>query len=189
VTQWGVGQPSAISLLPGTGRLLLFYTRGDTSTRAYVRVLDLGDMSRPRVGAPVLLPTAGLTGSDGGADWLNNYDVALDPWHLRLYAIREQHPYPPEGENPWWIGRSVQLVSLPLLDALRGAGAWRVEGAIDQALTGFPRNHNAGLGRTAYGLLPDPRRVDVVFTDSCAGPTCDSLFGYDLWEVTGRLTP
>jgi hypothetical protein len=185
-TQWGVGQPSALSLRGGSGKLLLFYTRGDTTTRAYVRQLDLGDMSRPRVRDAVLVPTSGLTGSDGGPDWLNNYDVALSGSRERLYAIREQHPYP--TDNPWWIGASVQLVSIDAADVRDGTGGWQVEATISPALTGLARNHNAGLARTAEGVLPDRHRIKVLFTDSCAGPTCDSLFGYDLWELTGRIT-
>jgi hypothetical protein len=184
-TQWGVGQPSALSLRGDSGKLLLFYTRGDTSTRAYVRELDLSDMRQPRVGDAVLVPTTGLTGSDGGPDWLNNYDVALSRDRERLYAIREQHPYP--TDNPWWIGASVQLVSADARQIVRGTGTWRVEGTISPALTGLARNHNAGLARTEEGLLPERHRIAVLFTDSCAGPTCDSLFGYDLWELTGRL--
>ncbi len=186
VSQWGVGQPSALSLNGESGKLVVFYTRGDTATRAYVRELDLSDMRRPRVGEAVLVPTAGLTGLDGGPDWLNNYDVALSRDRTRLYAIREQHPYP--TDNPWWIGSSVQLVSIDARGVRRGAGTWKVEGAIAPAVTGFPRNHNAGLARTEEGLLPHRDRIKVVFTDSCAGPTCDSLFGYDLWELTGRIT-
>lgn len=187
VDQWGVGQPSAVSLVPGTGRVVLFYTRGDTSTRAYHQVLDLTRMERWRTSDPVLLPTTGLTGHDGGPDWLNGYDVAYDRGRQRFHVVREQHPYPPEGENPWWIGPSVQVASMDVDDALRGRGSWRVEANVDAALTGFPRNHNAGLRRTWDGRLAEPHSVEVVFTDSCAGPDCDSLFEYDLWSVTGSL--
>jgi hypothetical protein len=62
-----------------------------------------------------------------------------------------------------------------------------VLGTIDAALTGLARNHNAGLVRTATGRLPDPRSLTVAFTSSCAGTTCDSLYSYHLWQITGGL--
>ncbi|MFC7405791.1 hypothetical protein [Georgenia alba] len=194
--QWGVGQPSAVALAPGSGRVMLFYTRGDTSTRAYQRVLDLGDMRTPEVGPPTLLTTDGLVGTDGGPDWLNGYDVALDRDRGRVYTVREQHPYP--ELNPWWIGEAVQLASMPMANVLSGGGEWSVEADVDQQVTGHPRNHNAGLVRTWHGYLPARERIEIVFTDSCESlptvedpdwsqATCDSLFEYDLWSITGTV--
>jgi hypothetical protein len=180
-SQWGAGQPSAVSLDRGSGRVLLFYTQGDTATRAFRRVLDLGDMDHPVIGPAVPVSTSGLTSRTGGSDWLNNYDVAYDAERRRFLAVREQHPYP--TDNPSWIGASVQVASIDARDIWRGGGAWTVEGTIDPALTGLPRNHNAGLVRTDRGLLPAGDAPSVVFTDSCSGPTCDSLFDYDLWQI------
>ncbi len=188
VAQWGVGQPSVLTLAPGTGRVELFYTQGDTSTRAFHRSVDLSNVDAMVVGEPTELTTAGLTGTDGGADWLNNYDLAYEPRSRRFVVVREQHPYPPEGDNPWWIGRAVQIASIDAQTLLRGEGTWRVEGVISPERTGFARNHNAGLVRTKNGWLPRPDRTTVVFTDSCAGPTCDSLYEYDLWQLDQRLS-
>jgi hypothetical protein len=183
--QWGAGQPSAVTTDPATGRIMLFYTVGDTSTRAYFRTVDLSRADTPVVSGPVLIPTAGLTGHDGEPDWLNGFDVVLDRARGRAVVVREQHPYPLEGDNPWWIGPSVQVASMPVKDLMTGRGAWTVEGDINQQLTTFPRNHNAGLARTRAGWLPNGNGIEVVFTDSCAGPTCDSLFDYDLWSIRG----
>lgn len=194
--QWGAGQPSAVSLAKGSGKVMLFYTQGDMSTHAYQRVLDLSDMSDPQIGEPTLLTTDGLVGRDGGPDWLNGYDVALDRNRQRFYVVREQHPYP--HDNPWWIGPAVQVASTDVANVRDGGGSWRVEGTVNEELTGFPRNHNAGLVRTWEGYLPDHREVEVFFTDSCASlptvddedwsqATCDSLFEYDLWSVTGAI--
>lgn len=195
--EWGVGQPTAISLSSRSGRVLLAYTRGDTSTRAYASVIDLSNVDRLRVGQPVLLPTAGLTGTDGSPDYLNGFDIALDRTGHRIFTVREQHPYP--QDNPWWIGPSVQVDSLPLSDFLAGRGRWSSAGNIDQQLTGFTRNHNAGLIRAWDGQLPASSGFGVVFTSSCSSlptiddqdwsqATCDSLYSYKLWTITGTLT-
>lgn len=195
--QWGVGQQSAVSLAPGSGRVILFYTRGDTSTRAYQRILDFTNMDRPQISEPTLITTDGLFGHDGEPDWLNNYDVAFDRNRQRFYAVREQHPYP--IDNPWWIGPSVEVVSIDKASILNGDGSWTSEATIDEDLTGMPRNHNAGLARTWEGFLPDREEIGVVFADSCSSlptiddqdwsqATCDSLFEYDLWRIDGTIT-
>ncbi|WP_157987452.1 glycoside hydrolase family protein [Jiangella endophytica] len=195
IDQWGAGQPSAVSLSGASGRVLLTYTRGDTSTRAYASVVDLSVVERLRVSPPVLLPTDGLTGADGAPDYLNGFDIALDRTGRNVVAVREQHPYP--TDNPWWIGPSVQVARLSLTNVLSGTGTWEPLGDIDRELTGFSRNHNAGLARTWHGRLADPGTVEVVFTSSCSSlptiddpdwsqATCDSLYSYDLWSITGR---
>lgn len=194
--QWGVGQPTAVALSGHSGRVLLAYTRGDTSTRAYASVVNLAQADHMSIGSPVLLPTAGLTGTDGSRDYLNGFDIALDRSGQRIVTVREQHPYP--DDNPWWIGSAVQVDSIGLGDFLAGRGSWMPAGDINQQLTGFSRNHNAGLVRTWSGQLPDSSRLGVVFTDSCSSlptkenpdwsqSTCGSLYSYDLWSIEGSL--
>lgn len=192
---WGVGQPTAISLAANSGRVLLAYTRGDSSTRAYAVTVDLSSAGRPKVTAEVQLPNAGLTGSDGAGDYLNGFDIALDASRKQIVLVREQHPYP--KDNPWWIGASVQVDAIALKDFVRGQGAWTPLGDVDRRLTGFSRNHNAGMVRTWSGELVDPDRPEVVFTSSCSSlptvddqdwsqATCDSLYSYRLWSVSGE---
>lgn len=183
--QWGAGQPTAISSGPGSGHVTLFYTRGDTSTRAYWSSLDFSDLDAPVIGAPNLVPTAGLSGTDGSPDYLNNYDLAYDRSRQAFVAVREQHPYP--KENPSWIGDSVDVDTISAAGLLGGHGTWHSLNSVTPASTGLARNHNAGLLRAPDGSLPSAHAATVVFTSSCAGPTCDSLYSYDLWQVTGTL--
>ena len=186
---WGVGQPSAICTDGKQGRVLLFYTRGDREgTRTLCREVRLQDEGKGFVSGPdIMLTVAGLTGTDGRPDILNNADFAYDPTRRRFYALREQHPNP--HDYPRYIGASLQLVSLPANNVRHGGGLWRIEGAISPALTGLARNHNGGLVRTLSGDLPDPRRVRVLFTGSSAGTGVGvAEWTYDLWEITGRLS-
>ena len=193
VDQWGAGQPTAVALPGKPGHVLLGYTRGDTSTRAYVSTVDVSDVDELTVSEPVMLPTAGLTGADGGADYLNGFDMALTRNGRDVVVVREQHPYP--LDNPWWIGPAVQVDTLSLENLRAGTGTWTPLGDIDEDLTGFTRNHNAGLVRDDSGRLVSPRGVEVVFTDSCSSlptvddqdwsqATCDSLYSYDLWSIS-----
>ncbi len=183
---WGVGQPSAVSL-DRRGRLYLFYTCGDRDgTRILCREVDLSDARAPHVGAAVPLSRSGLTGTDGKPDWWNNADFARDPLRERFIAVREQHPYP--HEYPQYIGASLQIVSIATRDLSSPDALWRVEGEIGPDLTGFARNHNAGLVRDSFGALPDPKRLRVVFASSAAGKEAGTAeWTYRLWELQGNL--
>ena len=185
---WGVGQPSLVAL-DGT-HFMLFYTDGNSfHTGGFWRLLDLTNAARPKVGIAVAITDAGLSASDGNLDYLNNFDVAFAPTIDRFYAVREQHPYP--SGRPGYIGASLQVVSISGRDLRSGGGAWRVEGEINPDLTGFPRNHNAGLVRNALGYIPDSHSLSVVFTRACTDTpdyNCSTPeWSYDLWEITGRL--
>lgn len=194
--QWGAGQPTAVMMPGKPGTVLLGYTQGDTSTRAYVTEVDLKKAESFTTTAPVLVPTAGLTGTDGSADYLNGFDLVFDKMGDQFIAVREQHPY--ANDNPWWIGPAVQVATIPKHDLLRGQGTWTPVGDVNEALTGFERNHNAGLARDGKGHLAAKNEVSVVFTTSCASlptiddqdwsqATCDSLYSYDLWSIDGAL--
>lgn len=183
-SQWGAGQPSATTIDPDAGTAMLFWTEGYGPTTTYRATVDLDGPDGPVLGAKLEVATAGLTGSDGGEDWLNNADFAYDPGRDRFFAVREQHPYP--ADDPDYIGASLQVVSIDAASIWDGGGSWTAEGVIDPELTGFGRNHNAGLVRTEYGTLPEPDSLEVVFTGAC-GDCADSLWQYRLHQVTGAI--
>lgn len=183
-TQWGVGQPTAVSL--GGGRVLIIYTKGHDGTVTYQQELDLSNMDSGPVylNEPHSVTNLGLTGHNGSQDYLNNLDIVYDLTRERFYAVREQHPYP--LGHPNYIGANVQLVSIPAENIFHGGGEWVVEGQIDEALTGMARNHNAGFIRTLGGTLPDPNVIQIIFTGSCGdSPNCHiPEWTYGLWKVT-----
>lgn len=194
--QWGAGQPTAVKMPGKPGTVLLAYTQGDTSTRAYAVSIDLKKAEKAKASAPTLLPTAGLTGTEGAPDYLNGFDLVYDKRGGRFLTVREQHPYP--QDNPWWIGPSVQVAAIDADDLMRGRGSWTPAGDINESLTGFTRNHNAGFARDWQGHLIEKGSVTVVFTKSCSSlptvddqdwsqATCDSLYSYDLWSIDGEL--
>ncbi|MCU6707727.1 hypothetical protein M6D81_03305 [Paenibacillus sp. J5C_2022] len=184
---WGVGQPSATSV-DGQGHLLLFYTRGDPEMTAGYRIeLNLRDMSAPVIGEPLRLTVDGLKDLNGEQDWFNNFDVTYDPSRDRFYAVRDVHPFP--SNVPGYITRGVQIVSIEGSSVWGGGGTWKVEGTLNTAVTGFPRNHNAGLLRTPFGTLPEPDKVEVYFADSAEAPNLigEAEFTYDIWRMEGAL--
>jgi hypothetical protein len=187
-TDWGAGQPSAVSL-DREGKVLLFYTTSGNLS-AWMCEVDLSDADHIPAQRPVAVPIAGLTDIEGRPDGLNNFDVAFDASRSRFWMVREQHPYP-KGE-PSFISTHLQLASIDAA-ALRSdseSAAWRVEGSIGPELTRFPRNHNPALARDAYGGLPSPREIRVVFSSSQAEPDLHGLFApwtYALQEIRGDI--
>ncbi|HZH16965.1 MAG TPA: PA14 domain-containing protein [Archangium sp.] len=187
-SHWGVGQPS-VTAVDGKGRVLLFYTQGDSQgTRVYRRELSLGNMAAPIIGAPVLVTTAGLTELDGGGAFLNNVDFAYDASRDRFYAIREFHPYP--ASYPDFISEQLELISIPGADIWNGGGAWRHEATVNGGLTGRTRNHNAGLERTPWGGLSQADKAHIYYTVSCSGTGCSwpgVLWTYDEYSTFATL--
>jgi hypothetical protein len=185
---WGAGQPSAVNL-DGKGRIALFYTKADPRTAAYVRTIIFSRDGKISVGEETRLPTAGLIGTEGRPDHLNNFDVALDTARKRYFAVREVHPYP--RTNPNFISTTVEVVSIPVDEIQSPNARWTSEGIIGPELTGHARNHNAAIEKTWFGALPDRDRIRVVFTVSCAEPDCAGrtpLWTYHLWQISGTIT-
>lgn len=186
--RWGVGQPSATTIDPESGTVLLFwvenYTGPHHETRVYRMPVDLNEVTGVVAGEPLEVTTTGLLGWDGSQDWLNNADFSYDPPSDRFYVVREQHPYP--LGIPDWVGASVELVSIDGASIWSGGGSWRREAVIGPPQTGYPRNHNAGIVRSEFGTLPSSGRLDVIFTASCA--ECgDWLWNYRLKRVSVDL--
>jgi hypothetical protein len=190
---WGAGQPSVTSV-NGVGDVLIFYTDGSlTLTQGKVAHLDMSNMGNIVTYFYKSVTNSGLTFSDGSSgDYLNNFHVVYDPSRDRFYAIREQHPYP--TNFPTWLPRNQQIVSIPGSNIWSGNGTWTVEGALTSAITGFPRNHNAGIKRGYYGTLLEPSTLRVVFDKSCedtGNGACSwpgVLWGYYVYEIIGAIT-
>jgi Ricin-type beta-trefoil lectin domain-like len=185
---WGVGQPSATSV-DGNGRFLLFYSQGDTIGRGFRRDINISNLNNPSIGNAVQVTDSGLYRGDGAQGQFTSFDVAYDGSRDRFYAVLEQYPF--ASTYPNYITTNLQLVSIEASSIWNGGGTWRYEGTITPALTGFPRNHNAGLKRTQYGALTSASALDAVFTKSCArenGDPCPKAeWSYDLWEIRSTL--
>jgi hypothetical protein len=185
-SEWGVGQPSATTIDPAQGTAMLFWTEGCGSTTRTMRAqFDLDGASGPAmVGTALAVTNSGLTSLTGGADYLNGADFAYDASRDRFYAVREMHPYP--TTNPTYIGSAQQVVSIAGANIWGGGGSWTVEGEIGPALTGYARNHNAGIIRNEFGTLVVSSKLDVLYTTSC-GNCSNSLWQYTLRRVNGTL--
>jgi hypothetical protein len=182
-SEWGAGQPTATTIDPNAGTVVLAWTEGySTGTVGRAAQVSFG------TGTPVLshrrqIPVTGLVDSTGGSDWLNNFDLAYSPQRDRFYLVREGHPYP--SSSPNYISDRVQIASMSGADFWNATGSWTTEGWITSATTGKARTHNPGLLRSIYGTLPDESKITVIYTS--ADPDPGSLWSYTLWQTTAAL--
>ncbi len=174
--QWGVGQPSLVSM-DKAGKVWLFYTRGDKNgTRTVVRECDLSDLDAPVLGSEIRVSVNGLVQLSGGTDILNNADFAYDADSNTFYAASDCHPNP--ASEPNYISSHFRVTSFT--GTRFTAARWQYLSAVGSEETGFARNHNVGLVRDEYGHLPSRSYLTVYYTVSEEG--ANSLWTYRLHE-------
>lgn len=179
---WGKGQPSAISL-DGKGKLMLFYSCGDLEgTRMAYREMDLSDMSNPWIGEERVVPTDGLTESDGSQVILHNGGLAYDEGTDRYYLVRPRHPFDIEAPN--FISSQLQVAYTPASTFHSGTGTWTVEGHVTPEQSEKERNHNSCLlTDTKGGLIGGADGYQINFTGSDIGGFPDNLWSYRLYGI------
>jgi len=178
---WGVGQPSAINV---NGIIWLFYTVGDSyGTRIEYVTLDPKN--------PFILSSSkkvtikGIKTIQGTDDWLNNADFAYIKDKDSFLIIRDKHltnSVISEGV-PNYISSAVEVAIIPKSEI--ETGTWITFGVINNSLSGFLRNHNAGIIRDKNGEAYLPN-LDFIFTVSCAGNSCNNKipeWSYDLYQI------
>ncbi|HEY0272185.1 MAG TPA: hypothetical protein VGC22_03320 [Chitinophaga sp.] len=167
---WGVGQPSAVSL-DEKGKVLLTYTIGDIDgTRVVFTQVDMSDMDAYVAGVPATMTNNGLSNLQyNGNDVTTDADVAVDVADSMIVIARPVHPNP-DNTYPAYIETAVEVAYLPLNDFLHATGAWKQMLRISPGISGYPRNHNPGIERDAYGRIKDWENPVVYYTVSLAAP-------------------
>ena len=177
---WGVGQPSAFSL-DKKGKVLLTYTRGYSGgTSILYREIDLGDMSNIKMGEIKTVPKA------PGVACMRNADFAVDQENNKIVAVIEG---PASESYPTVVSSSVSVHVADFDAFLAGTCQWKSLGNIGSAISGFPRNHNAGIRRDAYGYIPNYKEFSIFFTVSKATPDVSpsncAEWTYNIYTTTG----
>lgn len=171
---WGYGQPSLVSI-DKAGKIMLFYTAGTpNATETIAEEWDLSDLNNPVMLSQAPLSNAGVTSASGQVDCINNADFAYDPATKRIICVKEDFPYPTDGNTNWITGSNTLLyVDLdedevsPMHSIVEGSKkTWIKFSAITEALTGYKRNHNCGLVTDEYGWVLSSTSIGVVYTSS-----------------------
>ncbi len=171
---WGYGQPSLINV-DKNGTVILFYSKGiPQGTYTYAEMWDLSDVDNARKIREGMVSNVGVTNAGGQTDVINNADFAYDPVTNRLYCVKEDFGYPTGGGVNWIAGsNTVMYMELSadeeypcktLFDS--PSARWTVFDKINEARTGFARNHNCGIVTDVYGWVANPSQLPVVYTMS-----------------------
>lgn len=188
---WGVGQSSAVSL-DGKSKVLLTYTVGDASgTRVTYSIVDFSDMSRFKAKRRTKVNDAGCFEVDEKtSDILANCDFAINPEANKIVMARSVHPF--SSNYPAYIASMIEIDYMNLDDFLDGVGRWTSIGRITSDVSGFPRNHNAGLMRDNFGHIKDWENPTVYFTVSKEAPEVEAEqdsyaeWTYSIYKVTAK---
>ena len=186
---WGVGQPSALSL-DKAGKVLLTYTIGDADgTRIVWTKADLSNMDTYSPGATTTMVRDGLANMTYNAtDVANNADFAIDPAQNKIVMVRPVHPNL-DQTYPAHIEHAVEIAAMPLSDFYASTGKWTQLLRITPAISGYPRNHNPGIERDAYGEISNWKTPVVYYTVSKAEPdvqpsgTGFAEWTYHIWKA------
>jgi hypothetical protein len=185
---WGVGQPSAVSL-DKQGSVLLTYTIGDLDgTRIVWTEIDCSNMNTYT--APTACTTMVKTGLSKidytGTDVTTNSDFAIDQTNNKIVMVRPVHPNP--SIYPTHVEEAVEIAYMPLDDFLRSTGKWTPMLRITPAISRYPRNHNPGIERNAYGEIENWEEPVIYYTVSLAAPDVEpsgvkfAEWTYHIWK-------
>lgn len=185
---WGYGQPSLVSI-DKMGKVMLFYTAGTPkSTHTIAEEWDLTNLNQPTKLSSVELSSIGVTNASGGVDCINNADFAYDPTSKHLICIKEDSPYPTNGNVDWITGSNTLLYmeldqdeTSPMHTIITNkTKSWASFYKITKSTTGYERNHNMGLITDEYGWVLNSTKIGVVYTMSMLSTD------YPNWSLGGQ---
>lgn len=175
--QWGVGQPSLVSVDNG-GTVAIFYTQGTWNlTSELVEVWDLSNLDNP-----VNLGKATVSNS-GTGDFISNADYCYDINSGTLYMVSDVHPFSSGVLGNIADSSRVCSTSVNLADVNSMANcSWSVIKVIDSSDTGHDKNHNAGFIRDSFGHVSGTPSVLCTTADELSD-NISSLWTYNYQRV------
>lgn len=168
--QWGVGQPSLITL-DGDGNILLFYTSGSyCETCTYVELINVSDLNNIKRLSKSKVTNNGLN------DFLSNGDFAREGNYI--YVCCDTHPFAAGILGNVSDVESVFRMSVADFTNTDcfAYGTWELYTRIGGETTGHAKNHNAGFVRDAFGNLTAEHSILVTVADEYA------TFNQSLWS-------
>ena len=183
---WGTGMPSLVSV-DGKGEVLLFYS--STLRGTGVRRLDLSDIDHPVTKFTTSLSHNGIVNSRGLKCNVGIADFAFDPAAKRLYVTGVTNDKLPEDVTKTLVNSHSLLAYVEGLDDMEavcaalqdGSYKWNVVGYVGPSDTGWNRNHNPGMVRSALGYVPSSNKVGVVVSTGNNDWPNENIFTYRLF--------
>lgn len=183
---WGTGMPSLVSV-DGKGEVLLFYS--STLRGTGVRRLDLSDIDHPVTKFTTSLSHNGIVNSRGLKCNVGIADFAFDPVAKRLYVTGVTNDKLPEDVTKTLVNSHSLLAYVDgpgdmeaVCAALQGGSyKWNVVGYVGPSDTGWNRNHNPGMVRSALGYVPSSNKIGVVVSTGNNDWPNENIFTYRLF--------
>ena len=191
---WGVGQASAVNL-NNNGEIMLFYTRDDeVNSRGVYRNADFSDLDNIILSEEMNINQNGFVDPDGeilanGNRDFYNFEIAYMPTANKWIGIRDAGPYafslPIEEQNEPLYVSTYQELFIGDYDVLwNQEKSWEHITYITPEMTGYQRNHNAGILTDAYGKMLTEESADVLSTGCNTG--ANNLWNYRMhWYKLG----
>lgn len=180
-SHWGVGQPELLSVNEKS-EVMLFYSVGSYSTYMVAEKWNLSNLNEPKMLSSAQITTKGLLSLNGGADVMNNANVAYDKQLKRYYFVSDCHPYPTDGD-PLFVSSAFRVTYMSEKDenigdtfaslAAQSGKSWFTLKTVGEAETGYKRNSNCAIVRSPYGYILDNSSIEVYYSMSELG------YGYE----------
>jgi len=186
---WGTGMPALMSV-DGKGEIILFYQ--STLRGVGIRRMDLSDISNPVLKYTRSIEKTGILNSQNASCGISISDYAFDPVKGRLYVTSVTNERNPADVTLTRVNSHSLVAYVDGLENMEAVSAalekggyrWNMVGYIGPNETGWERNHNPGLVRDGFGLVPDSANVSVIVSTGHNSWANENIFTYRLFGWT-----
>ena len=183
---WGTGMPSLLSV-DNKGEVIMFYQ--STKQVTGIRRFDFSDLDNPVEKYCTSLTSNGILNSAGSRCNIGIPDFAYDPVKDRLYVVSVTNERNPADVTKTLVNSHSMVAYVEGLkdmeevsDALQSRNyKWNMVGYVGPNETGWERNHNPGLVKTADALIPNSEKIDVVVSTGHNSWANENIFTYRLF--------
>lgn len=190
---WGTGMPSLVSI-DQSGEVLMFYQ--STLRGVGIKRIDLSDLNNPVVKYTTSLTYRGVVNSVGGGCSIRIADFAFDPVNKRFYATSVTNEKNPADVTLTRVNSHSMVCYIENVSSMEevatllqtGNYDWKMLGYIGPNETGWERNHNPGIVKNSYGVIPDKDHIQVIVSTGHNSWATENIFTYRLFGWTFDLT-
>ena len=189
---WGTGMPSLLSV-DGKGEIILFYQ--STLRGTGIRRIDLSDLENPVVKYTVSITSYGIYRSDNQKCNIGIPDFAFDPVKKRFYVVSVTNERNPKDVTKTLVNSHSLVAYIDNVESVAalsdllysGIYTWNMVGHVGPGETGWERNHNPGLVKTADAFIPNPDKIEVVVSTGKNSWANENIFTYRLFGWSFNL--
>lgn len=183
---WGTGMPSLLSV-DGKGEVIMFYQ--STLQGTGIRRFDLSDLENPVEKYCTKISSAGIYNSQHQKCNIGIPDFAYDEENDRLYVVNVTNERNPADVTKTLVNSHSMVAYIDNLTSMEEVSealvardyTWNIVGYVGPNETGWKRNHNPGLVKTANATIPNSDHVDVVVSTGHNSWPTENIFTYRLF--------